>query len=81
MKEFPAATDGLKYRLQRARQEVPKLPGIRMTIEEQEQEIKEWEDRIVRQKEELEKAKALARRLLGEVATEKTDVVMGGTAS
>lgn len=65
--------------MQRARQEVPKIPGIKMTIEEQEEEIKEWEDKIVRQREELAKFKALARKVF-EGMDGKADTEMGGMA-
>ncbi|KFY26484.1 hypothetical protein V493_04051 [Pseudogymnoascus sp. VKM F-4281 (FW-2241)] len=49
-KEIPAATDALKHRLQRARIEVGQLPGIGMSISEQELEIRALEDRIREQR-------------------------------
>ncbi|ELR10275.1 hypothetical protein GMDG_04661 [Pseudogymnoascus destructans 20631-21] len=49
-KEIPAATDALKHRLQRARVEVAQLPGIGMSIEEQEVEIRALESRIREQR-------------------------------
>ena len=54
-----------------------------MTIEEQEVEIKEWEEKIKRQREELQKLKVLAGKLLVDLEKEKEnmkgDVVMAGT--
>ncbi|KFX92582.1 hypothetical protein O988_07205, partial [Pseudogymnoascus sp. VKM F-3808] len=49
-KEIPAATDTLKHRLQRARIEVGQLPGIGMSIAEQEAEIRALEERIREQR-------------------------------
>ncbi|KAH8903234.1 hypothetical protein BR93DRAFT_971754 [Coniochaeta sp. PMI_546] len=53
LKEVPAATDPIKHRLQRARQQVRALPDIGRTVEEQEREIDELQGRIRQQKEVL----------------------------
>jgi hypothetical protein len=53
LKEIPAATDPIKHRLQRARQQVKALPDIGRTVAEQEREIEELTERIREQKEVL----------------------------
>ncbi|KAJ9165133.1 hypothetical protein NKR19_g719 [Coniochaeta hoffmannii] len=53
LKEIPAATDPIKHRLQRARQQVRALPDIGRTVAEQEAEIEELAGRIREQKEVL----------------------------
>ncbi|OIW26500.1 hypothetical protein CONLIGDRAFT_634769 [Coniochaeta ligniaria NRRL 30616] len=53
LKEVPAATDPIKHKLQRARQQVKALPDIGRTVEEQEKEIEELTGRITQQKEVL----------------------------
>lgn len=53
LKEVPAATDPIKHRLQRARQQVKALPDIGRTVAEQEREIEELQARIREQKEVL----------------------------
>lgn len=75
IKEVPSATDGLKYRLQRARIEVTKLPGIDLGIPEQEEEIKMWEEKIRKQREQLENLRNLSEKMIG--GGSETDVVMG----
>ncbi len=80
IKEVPAATDGLKYRLQRAKIEVQRLPGIEMGIMEQQEETKMWEEKISKQKEELRKLRSLGERMVGELTAmgkAQKDVVMG----
>lgn len=72
-KEIPAATDALKHRLQRARVEVARLPGIEMGIQEQEEEIRRLEERVRRQREVLE-----GLRDVGVRAGRGEDVVMQG---
>lgn len=76
IKDVPSATDGLKYRLQRARIEATKLPGIDMSIAEQEAEIRMWEEKIVKQREQLENLRKLGENM-GAGAGE-LHVVMGG---
>lgn len=58
-KDIPSATDGLKHRLQKARAQVAVLPDIHRGLEEQEQEIKELEDRIREQRAVLERLKRM----------------------
>lgn len=53
LKEVPAATDPIKHRLQRARQQVKALPDVGRTVTEQEREIEELQARIREQKEVL----------------------------
>ncbi|KAH8595210.1 RNA polymerase II transcription mediator complex subunit 9-domain-containing protein [Bisporella sp. PMI_857] len=50
-KEVPAATDGLKHKIQKARQQVKELPDIGRSVEDQEEEIRELEERIKKQRE------------------------------
>ncbi|KAB5526373.1 RNA polymerase II transcription mediator complex subunit 9-domain-containing protein [Coniochaeta sp. 2T2.1] len=50
LKEVPAATDPIKHRLQRARQQVKALPDIERGVREQEEEIEELERRIEEQR-------------------------------
>lgn len=56
--------------------EVTKLPGIDLTIAEQEEEMKMWEDKIKKQKEQLDNLRKLGEKLVGGAGGE-TDVVMG----
>lgn len=49
-KDIPAATDGLKHRLQKARAQVARLPDIDRGLDEQEAEIKELESKIEAQR-------------------------------
>jgi hypothetical protein len=53
IKDIPAATDGLKHRLQKARVAVKELPDLNRSLKEQEEEIRELEDKITRQREVL----------------------------
>lgn len=76
IKEVPSATDGLKYRLQRARIEATKLPGIIMSIAEQEAEIRMWEEKIGKQREQLENLRKLGEKMVAGAG--ELDVVMGG---
>lgn len=73
---MPSATDGLKYRLQRARVEVTKLPGIDMSIGEQEQEIRMWKEKIKKQREQLKNLQKLGEKMVADAG--ETDVVMSG---
>lgn len=73
---MPSATDGLKYRLQRARIEATKLPGIIMSIAEQEAEIRMWEEKIGKQREQLENLRKLGEKMVAGAG--ELDVVMGG---
>lgn len=48
-KEIPIATDALKHKLQRARQQVSSLPGMQYSPQDQEAEVKRLEERIAMQ--------------------------------
>lgn len=76
IKEVPSATDGLKYRLQRATIEVTKLPGIEMTIAEQEEEINMWQEKIKKQREQLDNLRKLGEKMV-DSAPGEADVIMG----
>jgi len=58
-KDVPGATDGLKHKLQRARAQVRELPDMDRSITEQNDEIRDLENRI-------EKQRALLQRLRDE---------------
>lgn len=58
-KDIPAATDGLKHRLQKTRAQVALLPDMDRSIEEQEEEIRELEEKIKEQRRVLEQLKAI----------------------
>ena len=75
IKEVPSATDGLKYRLQRARIEVGKLPGINMTIAEQEEEMKMLGEKIKKQREQLDYLRKLAKKMVDGPGGETEDVM------
>ncbi|KAH6677505.1 RNA polymerase II transcription mediator complex subunit 9-domain-containing protein [Halenospora varia] len=53
IKDIPAATDELKHKVQKARAQVKELPDMDRTITEQEDEIRELEEKIARQREVL----------------------------
>lgn len=57
IKDIPAATDELKHKLHRAKVQVKELPDIDRSIEEQEEEMREWEEKIARQRETLDALK------------------------
>jgi hypothetical protein len=48
-KDVPGATDGIKHKLQKAREQVRALPDMERTVAEQQTEIEELEARIERQ--------------------------------
>jgi hypothetical protein len=50
IKDIPIATDGIKHKLQKARKEVKGFPDVERTIAEQEEEIKELEEKIREQR-------------------------------
>lgn len=50
-KDVPNATDPIKHKLQRAREQVRQLPDMGRTVQEQDKEIAELEARILRQRE------------------------------
>ncbi|KAH7369880.1 RNA polymerase II transcription mediator complex subunit 9-domain-containing protein [Rhexocercosporidium sp. MPI-PUGE-AT-0058] len=50
IKDIPAATDGIKHKLQKARVLVKELPDMERSVEEQEEEMRELEERIQRQR-------------------------------
>jgi hypothetical protein len=54
IKDIPTATDQLKHKLQKARVQVKELPDIDRSIAEQEEEIRELEERIAKQRDVLE---------------------------
>jgi small-conductance mechanosensitive channel len=54
IKDIPAATDELKHKLQKARIQVKELPDIDRSLAEQEEEIRELQERIRRQRGVLE---------------------------
>ena len=54
IKDLPAATDELKHRLQKARAQVKELPDIDRSLVEQEEEIRDLEEKIGRQREVLQ---------------------------
>ncbi|KAF5024915.1 hypothetical protein F66182_2999 [Fusarium sp. NRRL 66182] len=58
-KDVPTATDGLKHKVQRARAQVRELPDMDRSIAEQNEEIRDLENRI-------EKQRALLQRLRDE---------------
>jgi len=51
--QIPIAADGIKSRLQKARQQVKQLPDMERSVAEQEKEIRELEGKIKRQREAL----------------------------
>lgn len=55
IKDIPVATDQLKHKLQKARAQVKELPDIERSTAEQEEEIRELEERVGRQRDVLEK--------------------------
>jgi len=58
-KDIPAATDELKHRLQKARAQVANLPDIQRGTDEQEEEIRELEEKIKKQRAVLEKLREM----------------------
>lgn len=76
-KDLTAATDPLKHKIQRARAAVHTLPDVTRTIAEQEAEIKEWEDKIERQRKVLLQLKEFGIQF----SHGSTDVEMGGTGA
>ncbi|KAM3083340.1 hypothetical protein ACMFMG_003993 [Clarireedia jacksonii] len=48
------ATDGIKHKLQKARAGVKELPDMHRSIEEQQEEMKEYEEKIKQQKQVLQ---------------------------
>jgi hypothetical protein len=57
LKDVPAATDGLKHKLQKARIQVRGLPDMHRTMPEQEHEMERLQERIRLQREVLESLK------------------------
>ncbi|TDZ34941.1 hypothetical protein C8035_v010161 [Colletotrichum spinosum] len=55
LKDVPAHTDALKHKLQRARVQMRTLPDMERTTAEQEEEIRELEERIKLQREVLDR--------------------------
>ncbi|VUC35527.1 unnamed protein product [Clonostachys rosea] len=54
-KDVPNATDGIKHKLQRAREQVRNLPDMSRTVAEQNAEMRELEARIEKQRTLLER--------------------------
>lgn len=54
-KDVPNATDGIKHKLQRAREQVRGLPDMSRTVAEQDAEMRELEARIEKQRALLER--------------------------
>ncbi|TPX18195.1 uncharacterized protein E0L32_002704 [Thyridium curvatum] len=50
LKDVPSATDALRVKLQRARAQIRSLPDVGRTVAQQEEELRELEDRMRRQK-------------------------------
>lgn len=76
-KDLAAATDPLKHKIQRARAAVHTLPDITRTIQEQEAEIREWEDKIEKQRTVLLQLKEFGIQF----SRGNRDVEMGGTGA
>ncbi|KAJ0117249.1 microtubule-associated protein [Diaporthe amygdali] len=76
-KDLAAATDPLKHKIQRARAAVHTLPDINRTIAEQEVEIKEWQEKIEKQRKVLQQLKEFGIQF----SHGSTDVEMGGTGA
>ncbi|KUI72052.1 hypothetical protein VM1G_07699 [Cytospora mali] len=74
-KDLVAATDPLKHKIQRARAAVHTLPDIQRSIPEQEAEIREWENKIARQKEVLQQLREFGIQF----SHGSSDIEMGGT--
>lgn len=76
-KDLIAATDPLKHKIQRARAAVHTLPDVDRTISQQEAEIREWEEKIARQREVLQQLKEFGIQF----SHGSSDVEMGGTGA
>ncbi|TAQ87355.1 hypothetical protein B7494_g4310 [Chlorociboria aeruginascens] len=72
LKDVPAATDHIKHKLHKARVQVRELPDMQRTVEEQEVEIRELEDKIRAQRRVLEQF-----RDIGVQARERRNRVVG----
>jgi len=72
LKDLPSQSDQLRHRFQKARALVRMLPDMERSTAEQEAEMRELEAKIARQKETLEKLKALGARF-AEMGREEGD--------
>lgn len=72
LKDLPSHSDQLRHRFQKARALVRTLPDMDRSTAEQEVEMRELEAKIARQKETLEKLKALGTRF-AEMGREEAD--------
>jgi hypothetical protein len=81
IKDIPAATDELKHKLQKARAQVKELPDIDRTLAEQEEEIRELEEKIGKQRGVLEGLKEVGLRAKKERDEKETGGVMEGVES
>jgi len=50
VKDIPLATNEIKHKFQRARAQIKELPDIERSLEEQEEEIRDLEEKIARQR-------------------------------
>ena len=66
-KDLPTAILPLKAQLRRGLKELEKLPDMERTVQEQEQEIAELEERLRRQREMLDRLGNMARSLEGDL--------------
>lgn len=76
-KNIVLATDEMKHKLQNARRQIKELPDVDRTLKEQEEEIRQLEDKIRRQRSVLGNLRKTGLLEIGEKAAE--DVFMGGT--
>lgn len=63
IKDIPAATDELKHKLHKAREQVKELPDLQRSMPEQDVEIRELEERIREQRRVLESLRDVGLRL------------------
>jgi hypothetical protein len=61
-KDIVALTDGMKAKIREARAQIARLPDMDVSLDEQEQEIRDLEERIRRQRKELERLKGIGGR-------------------
>jgi hypothetical protein len=81
VKDIPAATDELKHKLQKARAQVKGLPDIDRTLAEQEEEIRELEGKIGKQRGVLEELKEVGLKAKREREEGEKGEVMEGVES
>lgn len=59
LRDIPAATDPIKHKLQKARAAVKTLPDMHRTVAEQETEMRELEEKIIKQREVISKLRGM----------------------